>query len=145
MSWNSSALEHHIMKCIGISPSLCSSPAQNGTSPFVSLEPGCIISLRWFKLCVLAPLRVSWCSSLLYKYSSPQFLLCFSYSPCSDNSYHMEQNISTLFIQNGGPHFVLSVVGAQNKKVTIFQKWFYIKEKCVLYPAQKRKYCQVFD
>ena len=50
----------------------------------------------------------------------------------------MEQNISAQFIQeSGGPYFVLPFDGTQNKKVTIFHKWFYTKEKCVLYPPQK--------
>ena len=88
--------------------------------------------------CVLAPLRVSWCSSLWCKYSSPKFLLCFSCSACSDNSYHLEQNITAQFIQeSGGPYFDLPFDGTWNKKGTIFHKWLYSKEKCVLYPPQK--------
>lgn len=50
----------------------------------------------------------------------------------------MEQNISAQFIQeSGGPYFVLPFDGTQNKKVIIFHKWFYSKEKCVFYPSQK--------
>lgn len=100
-----------------------------------------IITLWWFKLCVLALLKVSWCSSLLYKYSFPKFLLCFSYSPCFDNSYHMEQNISTLYLFRKIEALSLFFLWWRSKytKVTIIQKWYYIKEKCVPHPPQKKK------
>lgn len=51
----------------------------------------------------------------------------------------MEQNIAILYLENGGPYFVFSFDGAQNKRMGIFQNWLYIKEKCVPCPSQKGK------